>query len=63
MKYLVAAIAAFAADSAFAHSGHTAPVDGHSHTIFDLAMMGLVPVLAGAALVGLALWSGRQRND
>ena len=35
---------------AMAHSGHVAPVDGHSHTILDLVMMG-----AGSAIVVVVL--------
>lgn len=62
MKYLVAATALFATP-AFAHSGHTAVVDGHSHTLVDLMIMGAAPAFIIVLLtVGALVWL-KRRND
>lgn len=63
MKYLVAAPVAFFTTSAFSHSGHVAEVAGHTHSLGELALMGIVPVAAGLALIGLALAVTRRKND
>lgn len=63
MKYSIAAVAALFATNAFAHPGHTEMVAGHTHTLLDLAVMGLVPVAAGLLLLGLAFATSRHKND
>lgn len=62
MKYAIAASAALFTGNAFAHSGHTQRVDGHTHSLIDLAQMGAMPVLIGLAVIGLFLIVKRN-ND
>lgn len=62
MKYSMAAIAALSTTNAFAHSGHVARIDGHTHTLAELAMMGVVPVLAGVAFLAVCLIAAKRRN-
>ena len=50
-----------ATNAAFAHPGHTEEVAGHTHTLFDLALMSAGPiVLAVAAIAYFAIKSGKQ---
>ncbi|MGJ8527538.1 hypothetical protein [Maritalea sp.] len=52
---LVTVTLLFTLGNANAHSGHTEIVDGHAHTLVDLALMGLAPVALGLAVIGLVL--------
>jgi len=63
MTTFAATAAAFLATPALAHGGHTELVDGHTHTLLDLALISAGP--AALVLVGVALavhWVAR-RND
>lgn len=63
MKYLIAAVPAFVTTNALAHPGHVEPVAGHTHTLGELALMGVVPIVAGLMLIGLAHAVTRRKND
>lgn len=63
MKYVYAASAALFATPALAHPGHTHEVDGHTHTLTDLVMMGAVPAVIIGALAVFAVLKLRKRND
>lgn len=52
MKNLFALSVAFLATPAFAHSGHVAPLDGHTHSYFEIAVSGI----ALAMVLGLAMF-------
>lgn len=62
MKYAIAAFAALITTSAWAHSGHVAQVDGHTHTFLELALMGGLPVVAGLAILALVLFAKRNNG-
>lgn len=63
MRIFIAAILALFSAGAYAHPGHVAPVAGHTHTLGELALMGLVPVAAAVVLLGVVIVRARQRND
>jgi hypothetical protein len=65
MKYLLCFVAASSllTGAAWAHPGHTAPVDGHSHSLADLVSMSALPALVVIVLVGAALIVAWRRND
>ena len=67
LRTLTAAIVSLAATvPAFAHPGHTAMVDGHTHTLADLAATGAVFGLLAVALGGYLMFDkarSRRRND
>lgn len=62
IRFAVASAALFATP-VFAHSGHTAMVAGHTHTLVDLMVMGAVPALLVIGGVILALGWAKRRND
>ncbi|WP_424982337.1 DUF6732 family protein [Maritalea sp. S77] len=45
MKYFLASIFALLPGLAMAHPGHTEVVDGHSHSLMDLAVYSAIPAL------------------
>lgn len=61
MKFYTAALVAFFPTAAFAHSGHVELVDGHTHTLAELAMMGAAPVVVAVAAFAV-YWFVAQRN-
>ena len=61
MKYAIAAFAALISTNAMAHSGHMAEVDGHTHTLLELSLMGAAPVVVG--LVLFAVYVIAKRNN
>jgi len=63
MKTLFAAIVALIATPIFAHSGHIERLDGHAHTLAELAVMGAVPFVLGLMLVSALFWVKAHRND
>ena len=63
MKFVYATLAVILATPAFAHPGHAAAVDGHTHTLAELALMGVLPALAAGALVLGIILTRRNRND
>lgn len=46
---------AFTATNAFAHGGHTEKLDGHTHTLVDLALMSAAPAALIIAVCALIL--------
>lgn len=52
MKYFLASIFALLPSLAMAHPGHTEVVDGHSHSLLDLAAYGAIPVIVFLAFIG-----------
>ena len=51
MKKLFALFVVFLATPAIAHPGHVAPLDGHTHSYFELAQFGLtLAMVLGVAL-------------
>lgn len=63
MRISIAAILALFSTGAIAHPGHTESVAGHTHSLGELAMMGIVPVAAGAVLLALVFANTRRNND
>ncbi len=62
-KFILSAIATLATTSAtIAHSGHTQVVDGHSHTLTDLALMSAAPVALGLAVIALVLFARGRKS-
>jgi hypothetical protein len=62
MKYLLSALFALSPAAVLAHSGHVERVDGHSHTLAELAVLGMVPLIAVMAIAGVAYWLLARRN-
>lgn len=62
-KIILSAIATLAtAGTAFAHSGHTEVVDGHAHTLAELALMSAAPVALGLAAIALVLFARGRKS-
>lgn len=62
-KFLVSTIATLTiSGTAFAHSGHTEMVDGHAHTLVDLAFMGAAPVAIGLAMIAVVLFARGRKS-
>jgi len=62
-KFLVSTIATLTFSSAaFAHSGHTEVVDGHAHTLVDLAFMAAAPVAIGLAVIAVFLFARGRKS-
>lgn len=62
-KFLFSTFATLALTSAtFAHSGHTEVVDGHSHTLVDLALMSVAPIALGLAVIALVLYTRGRKS-
>lgn len=63
MRLQLAAIAALIITPAYAHSGHTETVAGHTHTISDLVAMGAGFALLAVAGLAIVVFLTKRRND
>ena len=63
MRLQLSACAALFATPAFAHSGHTEFVDGHTHSFFDLMALGAGLSTLAIAGVVIVVFQVSRRND
>jgi len=59
---LSSAVFLTSAGSAFSHAGHTEVVNGHSHTIADLALMAATPVAFGLVALAVILFVRNKKS-